>query len=228
MDRPRAILTDIEGTTTRIAYVRDVLFPFARAQLADFLQQNADRPDVAAVLDEVRRHAPGQQPLQALTEWMDADAKITPLKTLQGLIWHQGYLAGTLHGELYPDVGPALRRWHAAGLRLEVYSSGSVAAQKLLFGHSESGDMTPLFAGFHDTAIGAKRAPASYRAIAAAAAIPPEQWLFLSDVPAELEAARAAGMHACQLVRPQDATEASAAHLQAVDFDAVERLWDIR
>jgi enolase-phosphatase E1 len=226
MRRPSAILTDIEGTTTRIAYVRDVLFPFARARLADFVRQGADNPEIAAVLDEVRRLASGEPALQALTAWMDADAKITPLKTLQGLIWRDGYLAGALHGELYPDVAPALRRWHDAGLRLEVYSSGSVAAQQLLFGHTEAGDLTALFAGFHDTAIGGKRDPASYRSIAAASGMEARRWLFLSDVPAELDAAQAAGMQACQLVRAQDATVGAPAHAQAEDFDAVERLWD--
>jgi enolase-phosphatase E1 len=225
MRRPAAVLTDIEGTTTRIAYVRDVLFPYARARLHAWVMDASGRPEVAAVLTEVRAQAPGLAPLAALTAWMDADAKITPLKTLQGMIWRDGYLAGDLQGELYPDVAPALRRWHAAGVRLEVYSSGSVDAQKLLFGYSDSGDLARLFAGFHDTRIGGKREAASYRLVAGQSGVAAADWLFLSDVEAELDAARQAGMAACQLVRPEDGTHSSARHATAVDFDAVERLW---
>jgi enolase-phosphatase E1 len=225
MARPRAVLTDIEGTTTRIAYVRDVLFPYARARLPVFVHEHAGRPDVAALLDSVVRAAPDQPPLQTLLAWMDADAKVTALKTLQGLIWLGGYQAGELHGELYPDVAPALRRWHADALRLEVYSSGSVAAQRLLFAHSQDGDLARLFAGFHDTAIGPKRDPASYAAIAAGTDIAAADWLFLSDVAAELDAARATGMATCQLLRPEDGANPSPRHPGARDFDAVERFW---
>jgi enolase-phosphatase E1 len=225
MRRPRAILTDIEGTTTRIAYVRDVLFPYARARLAGFLAHAAGQPEVEAVLAETRRLAPHQPPLESLIAWMDADAKITPLKTLQGLIWHQGYLAGALHGELYPDVAPALRRWHEAGIRLEVYSSGSAAAQQLLFGYSSAGDLGRLFAAFNDTGIGAKRDPASYRRIAEASRITAADWLFLSDMAAELDAAHLAGLQTCQLVRPEDGTAPAGNHAHAADFDTVEGLW---
>jgi 2,3-diketo-5-methylthio-1-phosphopentane phosphatase len=157
MRRPRGVLIDIEGTTTRIAYVRDVLFPFARTRLPALLAQAADRREVATALAEVARLAPGQVPLDALLAWMDEDAKVTPLKTLQGIIWHGGYQSGELQGELYPDVAPALRRWHAAGIRLDMYSSGSAAAQRLLFGHSAFGDLTPVLSGFHDTAVGPKQ-----------------------------------------------------------------------
>ncbi len=222
---PRGILSDIEGTTTRIAYVRDVLFPYARSRLPALLGTHADRPEIAAQLAEVARLAPGRPPLETLLGWMDEDAKVTPLKTLQGIVWHGGYLSGDLRGELYPDVAPAFRRWQARGVRLEIYSSGSTAAQRLLFGHSQAGDLTPLLSGFHDTTIGGKRDPASYRAIAAASPLPPGGWLFLSDVEAELDAAAGAGMRTMQLLRAEDGTSASVRHATAADFDAVEALW---
>lgn len=217
---PAAIVTDIEGTTSRISFVHDVLFPYARARLPAFLAERGAAPEVAAALAEVAALAPGVAPLDALLGWMDADAKITPLKSLQGLIWGEGYASGALHGELYPDVAPALRRWHAAGVRLYVYSSGSVPAQKLLFGYTPEGDLTGLFSGFFDTRVGAKRETASYAAIAQAIGFPAAEVLFLSDVAAELDAAAAAGLRVCQLVRPVDGT-VPARHTVAADFDAV-------
>jgi enolase-phosphatase E1 len=213
---------DIEGTTTRIAFVRDVLFPYARERLRPFLRTHGARGDVARALDEVARLAPGTDPLVSLLGWADADAKIGPLKILQGLIWAEGYEDGLLKGELYPDVATALRQWHTAGVRLFVYSSGSVAAQKMLFRHSVAGDLEPLFSGFFDTAIGGKRECASYAAIAHAIRAHTADILFLSDVAAELDAAAAAGLRTCQLVRAEDGTIASGAHEQAKDFYEVE------
>ena len=221
MPAPAAVVTDIEGTTTRISFVHDVLFPYARARLPDFLGERGAEPEIAAALAEVRQLAPNAPELATLLSWMDADAKITPLKTLQGLIWGEGFATGALRGELYADVAPALRAWHAAGVRLYVYSSGSVAAQRLLFRHTQEGDLAGLFSGFFDTRVGAKREPASYVSIAAATASPATDMLFLSDVGAELDAAAAAGWHTCQLLRPQDATVPAPGHAQAATFDAV-------
>jgi len=221
MPPPAAVVTDIEGTTTRISFVHDVLFPYARARLPDFLAARAVEPEIAAALAEVRHLAPGAPELATLLSWMDKDAKITPLKTLQGLIWGEGYESGALHGELYADVAPSLRAWHAAGVRLCVYSSGSEAAQKLLFRHTQEGDLTGLLSGFFDTRIGAKREPASYVSIAAATGLPAADMLFLSDVGAELDAAAAAGWRTCQLLRPQDAAVPAAGHAHAATFDAV-------
>lgn len=219
--RPRAILTDIEGTTTAIAFVKDTLFPFAAEALEGFLAARGASPEVAAILDEVRALAPGEDPVAALRDWMATDAKVTPLKALQGLLWDQGYADGRLQGHLWPDVAPCLSAWASAGLRLAVYSSGSVAAQKLLFGHSAAGDLTPLFEAFFDTRVGGKREAGSYAAIAAALALPPGQVLFLSDVAEELDAAAAAGMRGCQLVRPGDGTLAAGRHPMAADFPGV-------
>jgi enolase-phosphatase E1 len=214
---PAAIITDIEGTTTPIAFVRDTLFPYARARLAEALTWPTAQPIIA----DVESMAPGRPVLETLTAWMDADAKVTPLKDLQGLIWDEGYATGALRGALYPDVTPSLRRWSRAGLRLHVYSSGSVHAQRLLFGHSVDGDLTPLFAGFFDTNIGPKRAPESYDRLCIGINTPPHEVLFLSDVEAELDAAASAGLRTCQLLRAEDGTIATDRHATATDFPAV-------
>ena len=215
--RPLAIITDIEGTTTPISFVQRVLFPYARARLPGFRAAHAQD----AIMAEVARLAPLRPPLEALLGWMDEDAKVTPLKTIQGMIWAEGYRLGELKGALYPDVAPALRRWHAAGLRLFVYSSGSEEAQRLLFGHSEAGDLVPLFQGFFDTRTGPKREADSYRAICRAVGAAPAEALFLSDIEAELDAAETAGLATCQLVRAADGTAASPRHPHAADFDGV-------
>ena len=221
------ILTDIEGTTTPITFVHDVLFPYARARIGAFLDAYAERADVAAELAEVRRLAPGEDAAEVLRRWIDEDRKATPLKTLQGLIWDQGYAAGSLRGELYPDVARALRAWRAAGLQLAVYSSGSVAAQRLIFEHSVDGDLGDVFTAFFDTRTGPKREPASYDRIVIGLGLPPSEVLFLSDIEAELDAARAAGLRTCQLLRPSDGATASLVHPHERDFDGVSRRFDL-
>jgi enolase-phosphatase E1 len=223
MLRAAAVLTDIEGTTTPIAFVRDILFPYASAHLEPWLARNAARPEVVAELAEARRMSHGQDPLVALRHWMDHDAKVTPLKSLQGMIWNDGYASGELRGEVYPDVAPCLRRWATAGLRLYVYSSGSVDAQKLIFGHSVAGDLAGLFSGFFDTRIGPKREPDSYARLAIGINVPSAEILFLSDVEEELDAAATAGLRTCQLVREDDGTLASDRHHHAADFHDVAR-----
>jgi len=220
---PRAVLTDIEGTTSRIAFVHDVLFPYARTHLPALLAERSAEPEVAAALAEVDRLAPGQDRLAALLGWMDQDAKVTPLKALQGLVWRDGYARGELKGDLYPDVAPCLRAWAATGVRLFVYSSGSVAAQRLIFGHATAGDLTGLFAGFFDTRIGAKREAGSYARIVGEIGVAPDAVLFLSDVVAELDAAARAGLATCQLVRAEDRTVPSDTHVTAADFHDVAR-----
>ena len=216
---PAAILTDIEGTTSSIAFVHAVLFPYSRARLADYVREHAE--NLSEVLGAVRAEAGAALDLAGcialLERWHDEDRKIAPLKTLQGLIWAQGYETGVLKGHVYPDVAEALRRWHAAGIALYVYSSGSVAAQRLLFGRSLAGDLNPLFAGNFDTAVGGKREAASYRAIAAAIHVPPARILFLSDIAEELAAAQAAGMAVTQLVR-EDALPSAAPWPVAASF----------
>jgi enolase-phosphatase E1 len=218
-----AVLTDIEGTTTPIAFVRDTLFPFARERLPAFLSEHQHAPEVAAELAKVRRQAPDAAPLDTLLRWMDQDAKATPLKALQGMIWQHGYDSGQLLGAMYPDVAPCLQAWAGGGLRLLVYSSGSAAAQRQIFGRSVAGDLASLFSGFFDTNMGPKREADSYDRIAIAAGVPASALLFLSDVEAELDAAAAAGLRTCQVVRADDGTIASTGHSTAADFWAVAR-----
>lgn len=196
--KPTAILTDIEGTTSSIAFVAETLFPYARERLPAFVA--AHPAEAAPILAEVATAEPGD-PVATLTRWIDEDRKATPLKALQGMIWADGYREGAFTGHIYADAVAGLRRWHAAGTKLYVFSSGSVAAQKLLFGHSDAGDLTPLFSGYFDTTTGPKREAASYRAIAEAMGLAPGDVLFLSDTPAEITAARAAGMQALHIDR---------------------------
>jgi enolase-phosphatase E1 len=222
----RAVVTDIEGTTSSLSFVHDVLFPYAREHLAEFVAHHRDEDAVRRELDEVRRLAgkdlDEQDIVVALHRWIDEDRKATPLKALQGMIWESGFREGHFQGHVYEDAVRRLREWHARGIRLYVYSSGSVQAQKLLFGHTAHGDLNPLFAGHFDTTLGPKREPESYRAIAHAIGQPLSEILFLSDVAAELDAAREAGMRTVQLVRPQDYPEspgeASCGHPLARSF----------
>ncbi|MGE4483031.1 acireductone synthase [Acidocella sp.] len=207
-----SIVTDIEGTTTPVSFVHRVLFPYARARLEAFIATTPPSPALAGI---------AEPKLETLLGWMDRDEKITALKTIQGEIWARGYADGDLKAELYPDVTPALRRWARAGVRLFVYSSGSVAAQKLLFSHTPDGDLTPLFQAYFDTTIGPKRDATSYAAIARALGGTACETLFLSDVEAELDAAAASGLSTCQLLRAQDGTLPSSHHQTATDFNEV-------
>lgn len=220
----KAILTDIEGTTTDIAFVHKVLFPYARAHLGEYVRAHAQDDFVceqlAAVSAEVGRELEDEEAIAQLIQWIDEDRKITPLKALQGAIWAQGYRNGDFTGHVYPEVPAALRRWQAAGIKLYVYSSGSVQAQKLIFGHTPYGDLTPLFSGYFDTKVGGKREPASYQGIVQALDLPAAGILFLSDIEEELDAAQAAGLRTAWLVR-EAAIEPAARHRQYPDFDSI-------
>jgi enolase-phosphatase E1 len=218
----RAIVTDIEGTTSSLSFVKDVLFPYARARMAAFVREHAQDPDVALQLEAVRREAGDpalvqEAVIQQLIAWIDQDRKITPLKALQGMIWEDGYRRGDFQGHVYPDAVRALSDWKARGLALYVYSSGSVQAQKLLFAYSRFGDLTPLFAGYFDTNVGGKLELGSYCAIAASIGLAPAEMLFLSDVRAELDAAAAAGCRTRWLVR-EGIPDPNAVHCQVRDF----------
>ena len=221
----RAILTDIEGTTSSLSFVKDILFPYARQRLRAFVEAHGHEPEVARELAEVARlDGRALSPAEAadqLVAWIDEDRKATPLKALQGMIWETGYRKGDFFGHIYEDAARRLREWQTAGLRLYVFSSGSVQAQKLLFAHTEFGDLTPLFSGYFDTRIGPKQEPAAYRAIAEAIGLPSKDILFLSDIEGELEAARAAGMATTRLVREDGPTPMSG-HPLARDFDEID------
>ncbi|WP_312949769.1 acireductone synthase [Superficieibacter sp.] len=220
----RAIVTDIEGTTSDIRFVHNVLFPYARERLAAFLTAQQFAEPVMSILDNLREEigrpdATTQQLTETLFAFIDEDRKSTALKALQGIIWQDGYVNGDFTGHLYPDVLPALEKWKAQGLDLYVYSSGSVAAQKLLFGYSDEGDITHLFSGYFDTHIGAKREVQSYRNIAEQLGHPPASILFLSDISQELDAAAEAGMRTVQLIRGDN--DAASHHPQVHHFDDI-------
>lgn len=213
----RGVLLDIEGTTSAIAFVYDVMFPFARRELAGYLDRCWGQAECAAAAEQVAIDA-GHP---SLAEWaeatggdprklvqteverlMDADIKANGLKQLQGLIWQAGFESGEMRAHVFDDVPPAIRAWRDAGIDVRIYSSGSVHAQKLFFGHSEAGDLLPLFSGHYDTSTGPKKEASSYAAIANDWGLPPGDVLFLSDVPAELDAANGAGMRAALVCRP--------------------------
>jgi enolase-phosphatase E1 len=221
----RAVLTDIEGTTSSIDFVRDVLFPYARLRLPAYVETHTDESDVQHWLHEAAKEAGIMEAtrgeiIDLLVRWIDEDRKSTALKALQGMIWREGYEAGDYVSHMYPEVAARLRAWHDQGLKLYVYSSGSVPAQKLLFGFSENGDLTPLFSGYFDTEMGHKRETASYSRIAEAIGLPPAQILFLSDIREELDAAREAGMRTTQLIRPPQAMSDNG-HPAVADFNAI-------
>jgi len=209
---PKAILTDIEGTTSSLSFVKDVLFPYARTHLGTFVRAHVDIPavqrDLAAVSQAVGRELDVEAAIEQLVRWIDEDRKITPLKSLQGMVWENGYANGDFTGHLYPDAYQHLRAWHGRGIALYIFSSGSVKAQKLLFAHTDHGDLTPLFRGYFDTTTGTKREAQAYDRIAREIGLPPADILFLSDIEEELDAAREAGMQTTKLVRdvPADST----------------------
>jgi enolase-phosphatase E1 len=205
----RAVLTDIEGTTTPLSFVADVLFPFAKQRLEDACLSEDPR-----FVEAVRqlRHEHEAERGSGVPDFgngapyarhlMELDRKSTGLKALQGLIWEDGYRTGRLQGDVYPDVPEALRSWKEKGIRVRIFSSGSILAQKLLFGHTAWGDLLPYFEGYHDTTTGPKREARAYAAIAEAFGLPPGEILFLSDIVEELNAAREAGLQTGLFLRP--------------------------
>lgn len=221
----RAIVTDIEGTTSDIRFVHNVLFPWARQHLAAYVRAEAQQPEVAAALNALRQEidqpqADAEQLIDTLYQFMDEDRKSTALKALQGMIWRSGYENGDFTGHLYLDVLPALKQWRQQGISLYVYSSGSVAAQKLLFGYSDRGDITALFSGYFDTHVGAKREVSAYQTIARQIDLPASELLFLSDIRQELDAAQQAGWHTLQLIRGEADNES--VHRQVNRFDQIK------
>ncbi len=238
-----AIILDIEGTTTSIRFVYDTLFPYIRSHVGLFLEAKWDddavQADVTELsaqarqdLDDGVKDAPqipdeasSSERLKATLDnihWqMDSDRKTTGLKSLQGKIWRDGYLTGELKGHIYPDVEPALQRWSAAGIPVYIYSSGSVAAQRLLFGHSERGDLTHLLSGYFDTTTGPKKVEASYTQIAKDIGAEPSSLLFVTDHIDEARAARAAGLEALLSIRPGNAELPEHDFAEVRSFDGI-------
>ncbi|HOX71428.1 MAG TPA: acireductone synthase [Dokdonella sp.] len=227
MSSIRAIVTDIEGTTSSISFVKDVLFPYARERLPAFVVTHYDTPEVQHWLHEAAREAglvsaSEQEMIDLLIGWIDSDRKSTALKALQGMIWAEGYQGADFQAHIYEDAARGLQKWAANGLRLYVYSSGSVPAQKLLFGNTAAGDLTSLFSGYFDTETGAKRESASYARIAEAIGLPASAILFLSDIAEELDAAHDAGMQTILLARDSRGCPANSRHRCVVGFDAID------
>jgi enolase-phosphatase E1 len=217
----RAVLTDIEGTTTSLGFVKEELFPYARQHLREYVQSHA--AEIAGIAAEVSAAAGVDglrtaQMIDILLRWMDEDRKVTPLKKLQGMIWRSGYESGRLRAHVYPDAVQALRKWHAAGVKLYVYSSGSVEAQRLLFSHTADGDLTSLFSGYFDTTTGSKLDTRSYQEIAHSVCLPAREVVFISDHPGETEAAVAAGMSTVLMERERGS---SATGVTARSFDDI-------
>ncbi|MEO8746144.1 MAG: acireductone synthase [Rhodanobacter sp.] len=226
MTNIRVIVTDIEGTTSSIGFVHDVLFPYARKHLPAFVETHGDTPEIQHWLHEAACEAglveaSRQEIIDMLLRWIDTDRKSTALKALQGMIWKEGYATGVYRAHVYPDVAPQLRDWRANGLHLYVYSSGSVAAQQLLFRYSDAGDLSPQFAGYFDTRTGAKRDMDSYRRISEAVGEQPAHMLFLSDTVEELDAAQGAGWQTAMIVREPLPLPGAARHPVYRDFTAI-------
>ncbi|HEY6288244.1 MAG TPA: acireductone synthase [Nitrospiraceae bacterium] len=220
----RYVLMDIEGTVISVTFVREILFPFAKQRLASFLHERRHDPDVlrwtAACQDVIERET-GTRPTYKelpvmLTDWIDQDRKLAGLKGLQGMIWGEGYRQRAFVPELYGDVLPALTQWRTRGIRLGIYSSGSEQAQRLLFAHTNAGDVTLLFEHFFDTSVGEKKIASSYRTISEQIGLPPHHILFLSDAERELDAAALTGIRTAHIVRP--GTDASTRHPIHHDF----------
>ena len=203
----RCALLDIEGTVADIRFVYDVMFPFVRAQLESFLSRSQGSPSVQQAIATLESDA--GQPIADVASHvhrlMDADSKTTGLKALQGLIWESGFRSGALRAEIFADVLPSLQRWKQDGVDLKIYSSGSILAQKLFFGHTTQGDLSPLFSEHFDTTIGSKREASSYTRIAEEVEIRPADIVFLTDVVPEVDAATAAGLQVITCVRPNNA-----------------------
>ncbi|MEQ1739696.1 MAG: acireductone synthase [Methyloglobulus sp.] len=220
----KAIVTDIEGTTSSLSFVKDVLFPYARAKLPDYVRQHQDEPHIKQLLadtcTEVEIGLDTEGAITQLIDWIDQDKKITPLKALQGLIWEAGYQQGDFKGHLYQDAIDNLKIWNNRGISLYVYSSGSVLAQKLLFAHTDSGDLRPLFSGYFDTTIGGKKEADSYRKITEEIGFAANNILFLSDIKEELDAAKTAGFQTIWLTRDHE-PDVHAEHPQVGSFDDI-------
>ncbi|MCF8268682.1 MAG: acireductone synthase [Crocinitomicaceae bacterium] len=209
LDGIQWILTDIEGTTTEVSFVYDILFPYFRAHMdqwkivdSDPMNQVLEQTRVLVIEEQSINLTSKEALFEQLRQWSNEDRKVTPLKTFQGMVWEQGFKSGAIKGHVYPDVKPALEQWTSMGIKLAIFSSGSIAAQKQLFGFSIEGDLTPYFSAFFDTTTGMKRDEQTYQLIVEQLQAPANCVLFLSDISQELEAAHAAGIRTLQLVRP--------------------------
>lgn len=220
----KAIITDIEGTTTSVSFVYDVLFPYFLNNINKLLVLKSVNKEVKNSFETIKKENGIQlddnQVIELLKKWVAEDIKDPNLKLLQGIIWEDAYKKGEIKGHLYNDVLPALKFWkNELHLSLYIYSSGSVNAQKLLFGYSEEGDITSYFTNYFDTKVGHKRESISYKNIAENINCKPPEILFLSDIEEELDAAKKVGYNTLQLVRED--TKPSKKHLNVKDFNQI-------
>jgi enolase-phosphatase E1 len=205
----KLFLFDIEGTTTDISFVHKVLFPYSYKSLETYVLNHQTHPMVIKAIEDVRKTVWDEEQkdiglydvISKLKEWITIDRKHGALKEIQGLIWDEGYSKGEFKGHLYPDVKPFFTKIISTKALVGIYSSGSVHAQKLIFGFSTEGDLTPMISYFFDTKVGGKRERASYEKIASETKLHPNEIHFFSDIPEELSAAKAAGMNVTQLLR---------------------------
>ena len=211
LDTPAAIVLDIEGTTSSTWYVHEVLYPYSQERFAQTLNERSDHPDVIRARGQIIEQgglteaATTEELVAVLEGWLAADEKRTPLKTLQGLIWKDGFEAGDLTSHFFDDVIPEIKRWHEAGIPLHIFSSGSINSQKSWFGNTPGGDLLPLIGSHFDTEnAGPKREVASYDVIAKEIGESAERILFFSDLVAELDAAREAGWQTVGVRREGD------------------------
>jgi enolase-phosphatase E1 len=226
----KAVVLDIEGTTSSTGFVHETLYPYSAERFATWIADHAAEPAVDEQVEAVRRlagepDASIERVVWWLQQWLSGDEKITPLKAFQGWIWAEGFAAGELVSHFFDDAVPAMRRWHVAGLALYIFSSGSVSAQQAWFGHTPDGDLLPLLSGHFDTEnIGPKREAASYRSISARIGVAPSETVFLSDLVAELDAARAAGWHTVGVRRVGDQyyEQGVGDHLAVFSFDELD------
>lgn len=230
----KAILLDIEGTTTPIDFVHKKLFPFAKERLGKFVAKHFDalRPEIEQLVDEGGHDKSYTVPIDPtepgsvsayLEHLIDQDRKSTPLKSIQGKIWQKGYEAGELRSTVFADVSRAFERWNVGGRRIAIYSSGSVLAQQLIFRFSDHGDLTQFISHFFDTRVGHKRETTSYLTIADEISIEPAEILFISDILAELDAARQAGMRTALAIREgNEPLDGDPQHRTVTSFDDVE------
>ncbi|WP_457640549.1 acireductone synthase [Persephonella sp.] len=204
----KAVLVDIEGTTSPISFVKDVLFPYSKDMMEKFIEKNRENSEIRKIIEEVKniegKDLSDKEVAQILIRWIEEDKKITPLKEIQGYIWEEGFKNGEIKAPVYEDAYRKLKKWKEKGLPIYIYSSGSVKAQKLFFSHTEYGNILDLFSGHFDTKIGNKKEVSSYRKIAEKIGLKPEEILFLSDNPDEIKAAADAGMRVVRLSRPED------------------------
>ncbi len=203
----KAIILDIEGTVSPISFVKDVLFPYSREKMKDFIKNSKDNPEVKKILEEVKeiekKELSEDEIIEILIKWIDEDKKIAPLKEIQGMIWKEGFENGELKAPLYEDAYEKMKTWKDK-YNLYIYSSGSVQAQKLFFSHTTHGNILNWFKDFFDTRIGNKKENQSYKNILSQIGFKPDEVVFLSDNPDEIKAAADAGLNVIKVSRPED------------------------